>query len=133
MQPFVEAAFLLDTELLNYYDKGEKITSTQQACDNVMLKLNTNYADQNYVGVYDKGVPVGYFAYMLGVLISFGLNKNYRNSIYLKEFWKMIKGAIGTDFTCILYSYNTRGLEWLKKCGMEVQLDNVTVLHFDNN
>jgi len=128
MQPFVEAAFLLDTDLLNYYDKGENVTSTQQACDNVMAKIKHNYPDAKCIGFYDNYNPVGYYVYMPELLISFGLNKNFRNSLYLDEFWKSIKQSLGDKFDCLLYSYNTRAINWLKKCGMVTTIENITVL-----
>ena len=128
MQPFIEAAFLLDTDLLNYYDKGEKVTTTQDCCDNILLKIANNYPEASCMGVYEDGAPIGYFVYLPGLLISFGLNKKYRNSIYLKEFWETIKESLGNEFDCLLYSYNTRAINWLKKCGMEITLENVTAL-----
>lgn len=128
MQPFVEAAFLLDTELLKYYDKGEKITRLEDIPGNILKKIEKHYPDAICVGLLLNDTPVGYFVYQFINLISFGLDKNYRNSTYLKEFWEIIKATVGNDFSCVLYDYNTRAIQWLEKCGMEVTLKNVTVL-----
>jgi hypothetical protein len=128
LKEYIDAAFYKDDELLRYYDKGECITTLGDACVNVFQKIKVNYPEANLIGITIKGLPVGYFAYCGSLLISFGLDVNSRTKDNLIDFWDNIKSTIGSNFQSILYSYNDRAISFLKRCGMDIIFDSVTIL-----
>lgn len=133
LSEYVESALEGDKDILKYYDRSQHIENIQDAIENVLWKIKEGYEAASKVGVEINGERVGYFVHEGNMLISFGLNKEYRNKEYLKDFWELIKEEIKEDIHCLLYSYNTRAIEWLKKCGAVTLFENVTVLKFENN
>ena len=129
---YIDCAFSDDHELLRYYDKGEHIETLDDACQNVYEKIKKNYPEAILYGININGKPVGYFAYFNTLLVSFGLNVNERTKDNLIDFWDHIKDTIGPNFQSILYSYNDRAISFLKKCGMDIVFDNVTILQHNN-
>ena len=133
LRDYVDAAFNGDDDILFYYDKKEKVKTIEQACENVVTKIKIVYEDSEIRGIKINGSKVGYFVYSDELLVSFGINKWYRNKAILSDMWEKIKEELGETFQCLLYSYNIRAIDFLKKCGMEILFDNVTVLRFENN
>lgn len=131
LKEYIDAAFYKDEELLRYYDKGECITTLEDACVNVFQKIKVNYPEANLVGITIKGLPIGYFAFCGSLLVSFGLEVNSRTKDNLIEFWDNIKGTLGNSFQSILYSYNDRAIGFLKKSGMDIIFENVTILQYN--
>lgn len=129
LKEYINAAFENDTELIGLYDKSVGVESLEDICDNVFEKISSLIEPAELRGVEVDGVEVGYFVYQPEVLISFGLNKMYRDKKYLSEFWKFIKSELGETFTCCLFGHNIRAINWLKeKCGMKIIFENVTIL-----
>ncbi len=133
LREYVDAALDGDDDILFYYDKKEKVKTIAEACENVVNKISVVYEGSELRGIKINGSKVGYFVYSDELLISFGLNKCYRNKAILSDMWDKIKAELGDTFQCLLYSYNVRAVNYLKKSGMEVLFDNVTVLRFQNN
>ncbi len=44
----------------------------------------------------------------------------HRTKETLAEFWNKIREVLTDKFACILYRNNTRAINWLQKCGMEI-------------
>lgn len=130
---YVEQAFDNDDDILFYYDKKVKPKTIPDACRNVVDKINMEYSDSEIRGVLIDGNKAGYFIYEGDMLISFGLNKEFRTREYLPVFWSYIKQELGDTFQCLLYSYNLRAVEFLQRCGMNILFENVTLLKFENN
>jgi len=128
LKEYIYAAFIEDIDLLAYYDKGENISTLEEACENVFQKIKNNYPEAILYGLQIGDRPVGYFAYCNTLLVSFGLDVNERTKDNLIEFWNIIKATLGSGFQSILYSYNDRAINFLKKCGMDIVFDNVTIL-----
>ncbi len=128
LKEYIDAAFREDTDLLRYYDKGESIDTLEDACINVFEKIKRNYPDAILYGIHITGRPIGYFAYCNTLLVSFGIAVNERTKDNLIEFWNNITDVLGKGFQSILYSYNDRAIGFLKKCGMDIVFDNVTIL-----
>lgn len=128
LKDFIIAGFFNDYGIFDYYDKGEKIETLEDVYDNVFQKIKTLYPESENYGVLINDKKVGYFSFEENMLISFTLNDAYRMPEYLKEFWSIIKSVVGNNFKCVLYSYNTRAVNWLIKCGMQPILTNVTIL-----
>lgn len=129
---YVEAAFDSDTEILNCYDKSQPVKTIDDVCRSIVYKIRNSFGESKMRGVLMNGKKVGYYVYSEDLLISFGLNREYRNRIVLPELWEIIKSELGDIFQCLLYSYNVRAIDWLKKCGMEVMFENVSLLRFEN-
>lgn len=130
---YVEPAFSGDDDLLFYYDKKANVKTTKEAAENVIIKIRKSYIGSECRGIKVNGDKVGFFVYADELLISFGLNKEYRNKVVLGEMWQMIKGELGDSFQCLLYSYNVRAIDWLRRNGMTVLFENTTLLRFENN
>lgn len=130
---YVDAALEGDEDILLFYDKKVEVKTVKDACTNIVNKISIAYSDSYIRGVKVDGAEIGYFVFDDELLISFGINKDYRNKETLTEFWGKITNELGGTFNCLLYSYNERAIGYLKKCGMSVIFDNVTILRFENN
>lgn len=131
LKTYIDGALCDDVDLLSYYDKGEHIETILAACENIYLKIKHNYPDAKLYGIEDSGVPIAYFVGSGTILVSFGMSLGYRTKESLTEFWDNIKQIMGNNFQSIIYSYNDRALGFLKKCGMDIIFDNVTVLQYN--
>lgn len=128
---YVYNAFFDDYELVEFYDRSANVKTTNEAIDNVCFKIKESYPDARIYGVVKDGIKVGYFVTKENLLISFGMNIKYRNKIVLAEFWKQIQSRLGNKFHSMLYSHNSRAIEWLKKSGMKIEFDHITILSYN--
>lgn len=133
LKPFIDIAFEFDREVINIYDKNHKVETTSDVCENIYNKIKNEYETSTIVGIKKDGVNIGYFVTLNRLLISFGLNIEYRDKEHLKEFFSLIKEHFAGTFQCVLYSYNLKGIGWLKRCGMKMLYDEVSILQFDND
>lgn len=130
---YIKAAFSGDHEIVQYYDKTQKVKSCEEATENVFTKIDKNYPDAKLIGIAENEEPIGYFAYNNDLLISFGINMKYRERDSLVTFWELIKSEMPKVFQCVLYSHNSRAINYLEKSGMDIVLENVTILQFSSN
>jgi len=113
--------FSSDEELYKYCDpeyliEGKKISVKIYKRIQDALK---EYPDSYYViDKKNKWFMVWIFAHGGWILYSFGIHPERRTKENLLEFWKEIRKR-HNNFTCYLYSNNTRAIDWLKKCGMK--------------
>ena len=128
LNDYVYNALLDDVELLKFYDKNVQVKTTEDCINNIIEKINLCYSDADIFGVEDGGLKIGYFVCTHDLLISFGLNINYRDKETLTRFWNFIKSIMADNFQCVLYSNNRRGINFLEKGGMKVLFDSVTIL-----
>lgn len=128
---YVYNAFFDDYDLVEFYDRSVRVKSTNDAIDNVCLKIKESYPDAKIFGVIIDGIKVGYFVTKENLLISFGMNIKYRNKVVLAEFWKQIQTRLGNKFHAMLYSHNSRAIEFLKKSGMKIEFDHITILSYN--
>lgn len=128
LKEYIDAAFYGDIELLSFYDPSQPVKTIEEACENVYSKIKYNYSDDQFSGIEIGGEKVGYFVYGNSILISFGINRKYREGISLSHFWGKIKEKLGDTFQCVLYSHNKRAIGWLERCGMETKVNNVSIL-----
>lgn len=137
LQDYINSAFEGDDELLSFYDRNANVKTLEDCCNNTFQKIRFSYPNASYggldinvlnIGTEMKEKKIGFVVYENNMLISFGINKSHRDSDLLKLFWSDLKYLLGANFCCSLYSYNTRAIDWLKKCGMQVVYENITVL-----
>ena len=132
LKEYIYSAFIGDDEIIEIYDPNVNVRSIEDVCESVYEKIESLVAPCKINGVLIDEKKVGYFAYSNNMLISFGFNKEYRSKEWLIEYWETIKSTIGCDFQCALFSVNKRAINWLKKQGMSVLFENITILTYEN-
>lgn len=126
--PFLVGAFEGDHELAAYFDPGCSVNSWQDCCTAIDQKIRVNYPLAMIRGVRQEDKPIGYYIVEKDMLISFGIHRSYRNEQKLPFFWSCIKNEFSGPFSCVLYSVNSRAIGWLKKSGMKLLFDHVSIL-----
>lgn len=118
LKPFIKIVFKDDNKIFDYYDPNVNPVSVEEIIQDIYKKVG-EYADANIYGVYDKSKPIGYIVSKGNRLISFGLAMEYRFRKYLNNFFNIIKGLLGSNFYCLLWTRNIRATKWLVKNGMK--------------
>lgn len=120
MREGIRVAFEGDEEIFQYSDPNIKASSIEELCQQIEMKLQEHEAAYpcKFVKVMSSGKPVGYFFYRKNnkTLISFGINKKYRNN---KDFFNIIAKELGS-FTSYVFTRNTRAIKWMEKNGMKI-------------
>ncbi len=123
----IEFAFEKDSDILNYCDPDYKDKSLKELTDSIYDKIigcSISYTDCAFYRYEVDGLFVGFFFLIRdpNVLVSFGINKDYRNKETLSHFFEVIKDEFDENgFDCYMWERNVRGNNWLQKCGMEKQ------------
>lgn len=124
-------AFAGDDEILYYFDPLSNAKNIGEVAKIVYDKI-VEY-ESLYKCIFVKN-EYGYIFYAKPVfgkkmLVSFCVKKKLRTPEGLSLFWEAIKQQLGKHFKCYLYTHNTRGINWLIKCGMKVKKqDELTTL-----
>lgn len=130
LKQYIEIAFEGDGELINFYDKNSFVVSNLDMSCNTHCKLidYKNYFDNCYnYKVSLNNIPIGFIFITKNpnLLVSFSVNKKYRNKETLKKYFELIQNIFLEPFICFLYNENSRAINWLQKCGMEIEsIDN---------
>lgn len=116
----IEKSYQGDNDLFNKYHvvKGDAQSLAVETMG--MIERASQDLDLTYFKVILNKEPIGYFVISKQLLYSFAINKKYRTKEVLVNWWKYVKMVLGKAFTTILYSNNTRAINFLKKNGMEV-------------
>lgn len=125
---FVSLALSQDNDIIQLFDKKAGVETVKDCVDSICDKIRKNYPQAKFRGVYVDNKPAGYYLHDEGSLISFGISPIYRNKEVTSKFFDTIKGELGNEFSCMLYSHNTRAIKWLEKQGMVKVFDNITIL-----
>lgn len=128
LREYVYYSLVEDVEIINFFDKTVPIETTMDAVDSICEKIKRCYADADMFGVELDSEKMGFFVCQDNLLISFGVSPKYRNKEMLSAFWGFIKKVLPDNFQCVLYSHNERALNFLKKGGMKILFDTVTIL-----
>ena len=124
---YIDIGFRDDAELELYYDKSVEVSGMDEMINNTYEKIKDFY---NYfseckcykVDLDNKDIGFLFLNNNPNVLISFSISKEHRNSKILKQFFDLIVLELENSFTCLLFNENDRGINWLKKCGMKVDI-----------
>lgn len=110
-----------------------QINSIEDVVNDTIIKLNEFVRagiGLIYFEVQQSNKVVGFFCCFwdyknaMYCLVSFGLNKNYRQRALLDEYFKLLKKTMMVNFYTVLFSKNTRAINWLKKNEMvEIESD----------
>lgn len=119
LEAAIRIAFLNDRDIFKFYDKNVIVTNLDELSNDIMEKIK-GYPEAKFMAIYEKDKLIGYFVYMDGTLISFGLNVEYRVRKSLRDFFKHIKKTIKGRFYCTLWSRNIRAVKYLMKQGMQI-------------
>ncbi len=128
LKEYIDETFYGDDEILNCYDKTVPVTRITDVCESVFTKIESLQQSAEIRGIEIGGMKVGYFVFHPSVLLSFGINSEYREKEYLIDFWETINTELGGTFQVALFSYNRRAINWLQKCGMKILFDNATLM-----
>jgi RimJ/RimL family protein N-acetyltransferase len=129
------AAFEGDDEIDKYCDPGNKNPTPKGVIDDVFEKLvdYETLVDGVFKTIKSNEKEVGFVYYFDNVLVSFGVNKNYRNKAFLKSVFEDVKDWMNGDFVAYMWERNERSVKWLEKCGMEkepVDLEKIIKLRY---
>jgi len=91
----IHTAFEGDDEIVKLYDPTVEVRFVDEVVDDIYRKL-VEY-DLLYQFKFVE-MPDGYFCYMPGTLVSFGLNRKSRTPERLAEFWDAIVAELGGTF-----------------------------------
>lgn len=129
LKRYIDIAFAEDCDLLNYYDRSSGVLTGDAMVINTYNKIKDYLAYFHHCFAFKicvDGNDAGFvfFTKSPNLLVSFSINKKYRQAEVLRDYFECIKDSIGDDFTSLLYNENTRAINWLVKCGMEVEFIN---------
>lgn len=128
---YVENAFNGDINLLNTFHTSP---GTLQHCvDNTMEFIHENAAyykdDIEFYAVILDGVAIGYTVIIRNEqipneLYSFGINIKHRRKDILLAWLKTIREKIGVPYYIVLWSKNTRAINFFERNGFAVEREN---------
>jgi hypothetical protein len=120
----IHEAFKDDWALIRTYhlvngNLANCVRSTFKEIDKVAQQVEcTDY------GVYWLGKPIGFTVLSYKMLVSFGINIQYRRKEIILHWWNLVNQHLGPEFVTWLYKKNDRAIDFLKRNGMEVQEDH---------
>jgi len=117
----IYAAFVGDDDVCNHCDPDAE----DKTPDGISLDVYGKLMDWEDVcfGTFKKvkveGKEAGFVYCFDDILVSFGVNKAYRNKDFLSSFFADIVETMGGDFVTFMWERNTRAIKWLEKNGMQ--------------
>ncbi len=117
----IYSAFAGDKKLINkYHTKGDNLEECVRDTYNKILGTSREIT-LDWYAVLDEGKVIGYCVVSLayGFLYSFGININFRQNFSDLMFSEISK-MLNNNFSCILWSKNTRGINYLVRNGMKI-------------
>ncbi len=129
------AAFDGDDDIDKYCDPSNSNPTPKGVIEDVFEKLieYETLVSGTFKTVYSGENEIGFVYYFGDILVSFGVNKNYRDKEHLKCLFESIKEWLGNDFVTYMWERNQRAVMWFEKCGMEredVGLDKIIKLRY---
>lgn len=119
LKPSIKVVFEHDKDIFKYYDPTVEVSTIDHIVSDIFRKIGEYEGELKIYSVYEKSELIGYIVARENRLISFGLAVKYRFRKYLNNFFQVIKGMLGKDFYCLLWTRNIRAAKWLLKNGMK--------------
>lgn len=113
-----------DNNLMNYYDPTSSCKNKEEAIMEIYHKLVDHANERPCEFVRDD---IGYIFYSEGLLISFCVKPEHRNSEDLSYFGNLIKTKVGQHFKCFLFNINEKAINFLERIGMK-QVDSNDII-----
>lgn len=132
LEKAIRVAFEGDEAIYDYYDPNVPVVNLEEIVRDVSRKIKavqvTDFL-QNW-GIFEREKLIGYSVTGENFLFSFGVNIHYRKREFLQQWWKQIKQLMKHDFAVLLYSRNSRAIEYLLKndCEIEKEEEGITYL-----
>jgi hypothetical protein len=125
----VKISFTGDEKILSMYDPNVKVETMADVQKDILRKL-AEFDQLVYMGIFEKGILVGYYVKRGGLLISFSISPSMRTRHFLRQFFTLIRKEFQSCFACFLWNTNKRAIKFLLKMGMQVegQDNNITRL-----
>jgi hypothetical protein len=116
----IKIAFANDTDIAENCDPSNEDKSQDGVAKDVYEKIveYEELFDGDFIVLNNDGKDVGFVYCLPRLLVSFGVNKQYRTKEFLPVVFDTIKQNAGEEFESFMWSRNTRAIQWLKKCGM---------------
>lgn len=129
LEAYVMAAFSGDQVLLNKYHikPGQVTDCTLDTVDRIV-----DSSEKMRMSCYGFEIgtqKIGFVAMAPGLLYSFGLNINHRDSQTVGQWWKWIEQQLGGIFSSVMNKKNKPAIGFLKKQGMKVIRKNEETIH----
>jgi len=131
----IRAAFDGDDDIRDYCDEDNSDKTPEGVADDVYEKLldYEELVDGVFKTLMVNEEEVGFVYYFGDVLVSFGVNKAYRDRDFLTSLFEDMKRWMGGEFITFMWKRNERAIKWFEKCGMkkeDFELDNVIKLRY---
>ncbi len=121
---YIIAAFKGDAKLCSEYhiSSGDAISCSSHTYNRILDFINSTKGVLTYA-ILEDNKPVGFLVLQkpLGVLYSFGLNINHRNSENKEQLLKFVSDSLNGKVKTYLYDRNKPAIKFLVKNGYEIQ------------
>lgn len=125
IEDYIRSAWEGDGELQKFYDKSLKRRTLEGMVKDTtrkILELMEMDEDISLIGIDSDRNMIGFIivSEKLSLLYSFGINSKYRNKEMLSAIFNYVVKKLKYRFYSVMFEYNTRAINWLKKCGMVI-------------
>lgn len=131
----IQTAFADDTKLVeDFHIKGGSIENCISDTYDKIIDTTEKYSLEWYE-VLDGELIIGFsvICKAYSFLYSFGIHLSYRQHHVLEKWWTLIKNKLGGNFTCALWTKNSRAISFLVKNGMQIYQHNNLQTHLIYN
>lgn len=120
----IEKSFEGDEDIFKNCDPDFAGASVKELVESVYGKLldyEKFFPNAVFEKLTVKSEPIGFFFYIPSekLLVSFGVNKSFRNKVVLQQLFNRICKRLNGGFESFMWERNTRAIKWLERCGME--------------
>jgi hypothetical protein len=125
LEDYIRCAWEGDLDLEKFYDKSLTKRSLEGMVKDTSRKIRDMMEQDeqlSLLGIELDRTPIGFliFSEKLSLFYSFGVNAKYRSKEILTAIFKYVKAKLNYNFYSVMYEYNIRAINWLQKCGMEI-------------
>lgn len=133
LKEYVYLAFDNDNELSEKYHKieGASITDCVDETYRTIIDTSSMIDLEHYI-VLEGENKIGYTCLSKNLLYSFGINVLYRTKYNLIQWIDLVKEKLNYDFICLLWSKNTRAINFMLNNGLVVKEDNIDYVILKN-
>ena len=125
IEDYIRSSWEGDGKLEKFYDKSLAKRTLEGMVKDTSRKIRDMMEQDeqlSLLGIEVNRTPMGFLiiSEKLSVFYSFGVNAKYRSKEILTAIFEYVKVKLKYNFYSVMYEYNTRAINWLQKCGMEV-------------
>ena len=125
IEDYIKCAWKGDSELDKFYDRSLQRRTLEGMVKDTSRKIRDMMEQDeqlSLLGIELNRTSIGFliFSEKISVFYSFGVNTKYRSKEILTAIFEYVKVKLKYNFYSVMYEYNTRAINWLQKCGMEI-------------